>query len=68
MGGSIKDWPRLFQQAYNNLRPGGWFETHEFEAFYRSDDDPNMDKCANLRDWVSGLTLSGSLKICADVT
>jgi trans-aconitate methyltransferase len=26
MAGSIKDWPRLVRQIYDNLKPGGWFE------------------------------------------
>jgi SAM-dependent methyltransferase len=26
MAGAIKDWPRLVQQIYDNLKPGGWFE------------------------------------------
>lgn len=55
MGGSVANWKKLFQQAYANLKPGGWFETQEFEAHYLSDDDPNLEKCANLRDWVSEL-------------
>ncbi|KAJ3539424.1 hypothetical protein NM208_g5498 [Fusarium decemcellulare] len=29
MAGSIKDWPRLFKQAYANLKPGGWIEFQE---------------------------------------
>ena len=26
MSGSIKDWPKLFRQAYDNLNPGGYIE------------------------------------------
>ncbi|KAK7417580.1 hypothetical protein QQZ08_011585 [Neonectria magnoliae] len=29
MAGSIKDWPRLFQQIFDNLKPGGWVEFRE---------------------------------------
>ncbi|KAL2180554.1 S-adenosyl-L-methionine-dependent methyltransferase [Thermothelomyces heterothallicus CBS 202.75] len=29
MAGSIKDWPRLIRQMYNNLVPGGWLELQE---------------------------------------
>ncbi|KJZ71255.1 hypothetical protein HIM_09328 [Hirsutella minnesotensis 3608] len=29
MAGSIKNWPRLFRQIYDNLKPGGWVEFHE---------------------------------------
>ncbi|KAI6961367.1 hypothetical protein KC355_g12593, partial [Hortaea werneckii] len=39
MGGSISDWPRLMQQAYDNLRPGGWIEVTDFEAWATTDDN-----------------------------
>ena len=26
----MKDWPKLFQQAYKHLAPGGWLEVQEF--------------------------------------
>ncbi|EEH39695.2 hypothetical protein PAAG_01884 [Paracoccidioides lutzii Pb01] len=39
MGGSIKDWPRLLQQAYDNLVPGGWIELVEFDAWASTDDN-----------------------------
>ncbi|KXX75653.1 Malonyl-[acyl-carrier protein] O-methyltransferase 1 [Madurella mycetomatis] len=29
MAGSIKDWPRLVGQMYENLKPGGWVEFQE---------------------------------------
>jgi SAM-dependent methyltransferase len=29
MAGSIKDWPRLIRQMYENLKPGGWLELQE---------------------------------------
>ncbi|KAL2851336.1 S-adenosyl-L-methionine-dependent methyltransferase [Aspergillus pseudodeflectus] len=29
MAGSIKDWPRLIEQCYANLKPGGWLELQE---------------------------------------
>ncbi|KAL5003270.1 S-adenosyl-L-methionine-dependent methyltransferase [Aspergillus recurvatus] len=38
MGGGIADWDRLFRQAYNHLKPGGWIEFQEFEAAIHSDD------------------------------
>jgi SAM-dependent methyltransferase len=39
LGGSIGNWPELIKQVRNNLRPGGWFELHEFEVTLKSDDD-----------------------------
>ncbi|KAJ5731417.1 uncharacterized protein N7483_005925 [Penicillium malachiteum] len=39
LGGSIADWPRLLEQAYANLKPGGWIELQEFEVTLKSDND-----------------------------
>lgn len=39
MAGSIKDWPRLMKQAYDNLNPGGWIEVTDFETWASTDDD-----------------------------
>ncbi|KAL4926191.1 class I SAM-dependent methyltransferase [Aspergillus undulatus] len=38
LSGSIADEQRLFQQAYDNLAPGGWFELMDFSFPVRSDD------------------------------
>ncbi|OTB14301.1 hypothetical protein K445DRAFT_319112 [Daldinia sp. EC12] len=38
MVGSVSDWPKLFRQAFRALKPGGWIESFEVEADYRSDD------------------------------
>ncbi|KAK3290873.1 S-adenosyl-L-methionine-dependent methyltransferase [Chaetomium fimeti] len=48
MAGSIKDWPRLVRQMYDNLKPGGWLEMQESaNTLYSQDgsltkDDPLM--------------------------
>jgi SAM-dependent methyltransferase len=39
LGGGIADWPRLYSQVYQNLKPGGWLEILEPEMRLRSDDD-----------------------------
>ncbi|KAL6401327.1 methyltransferase domain-containing protein [Ilyonectria robusta] len=39
MAGSIKDWPRLVRQIYDNLRPGGWVEFQESANTIYSEDD-----------------------------
>jgi SAM-dependent methyltransferase len=39
LGGSIADWTRFYQQVYTHLKPGGWIEMQEYEAWVRSDDD-----------------------------
>ncbi|RDW85258.1 hypothetical protein BP6252_02848 [Coleophoma cylindrospora] len=47
---AIKDWPRLYEQAYKNLKPGGWLEVHEHESDINSDDDSVL-KAQDLKDW-----------------
>lgn len=39
MGGSIGDWPRLLEQAYKHLKPGGWVELMDFETWATTDDN-----------------------------
>ncbi|PSN65175.1 S-adenosyl-L-methionine-dependent methyltransferase [Corynespora cassiicola Philippines] len=43
--GCIRDWPHLYSQAYNHLKPGGWFEHLEFSI--ETNADPNSDKYAD---------------------
>lgn len=61
MAGSIKDWPRLLEQAYANLNPGGWIELQETANTCYSEDDslkPDnaliemMDPAPSFRQWV----------------
>ncbi|RAK94968.1 S-adenosyl-L-methionine-dependent methyltransferase [Aspergillus ibericus CBS 121593] len=49
MCGSIKDWPKLFRQAYEQTRDGGWIEFQEFHLVNYSQDgtlteDNNVNK------------------------
>ena len=39
MGGSIANWPDLLRQAYDHLRPGGWIELTDFDAWASTDDN-----------------------------
>ncbi|KAL2006802.1 hypothetical protein VTN00DRAFT_9470 [Thermoascus crustaceus] len=39
MAGSIRDWPSLVRQCYNNLKPGGWLELKKGNPRPYSDDD-----------------------------
>ncbi|KAJ5782596.1 hypothetical protein N7457_004370 [Penicillium paradoxum] len=50
MGGGIGDWPRLLKQAYQHLKPGGWFEAQEFETLVVSDDGTH-ELATVLDDW-----------------
>jgi SAM-dependent methyltransferase len=38
LAGSINNWPRFFEQAFANLRPGGYVEMNELELSFCSDD------------------------------
>ncbi|GAB1316935.1 mRNA 3 end-processing YTH1 [Madurella fahalii] len=38
MAGSIRDWPRLVRQIYDNLKPGGWVEFQESANTIYSED------------------------------
>jgi len=44
--GSVADWPAFYRQAFRATKPGGWFETFEFDNQTGSDspiftEDPN---------------------------
>ncbi|KAI9802363.1 MAG: hypothetical protein M1833_001869 [Piccolia ochrophora] len=52
--GSIKDWPKLLVQAYDNLAPGGWIESQEYETTSRTDDD-TFPKPSALLNWIENL-------------
>jgi hypothetical protein len=36
MSGSIGNWPRLYKQALDNLKPAGWIEIQEFDVWFHS--------------------------------
>ncbi|KAL2071258.1 hypothetical protein VTL71DRAFT_12493 [Oculimacula yallundae] len=63
LAGSLKDWPRLLEQAYENLEPGGWFEIVEFQMDIRDQRDPdaegpgmpNLPDSKSITMWVRGL-------------
>ncbi|KAK0724610.1 S-adenosyl-L-methionine-dependent methyltransferase [Lasiosphaeris hirsuta] len=38
LAGSIKDWPRLIRQVFENLKPGGWIEFQESDNTMYSQD------------------------------
>ncbi|KAJ9616825.1 hypothetical protein H2200_000544 [Cladophialophora chaetospira] len=51
MSGSIKDWDRLYHQALQSLRPGGWLEMQEYETWLESDDDVDLTQAPYLKQW-----------------
>ncbi|KIW99890.1 uncharacterized protein Z518_10818 [Rhinocladiella mackenziei CBS 650.93] len=52
MAGSIKDWPRLMEQCYVHLKPGGWVEFQDFDIDYYSQDGSLTPDHA-LRRWLT---------------
>ena len=36
--GAIKDWPGLYRQAYDRLKPGGWIQHLDMSIMFTSDD------------------------------
>jgi SAM-dependent methyltransferase len=47
----IHDWPRYFEQAWNNLKPGGWIEVQEPQFPIGYYDDGNVTKDSPLLVW-----------------
>lgn len=50
LGGSVRDFPRLFQRIYQNLNKGGWVEFVDFAAEIFADDD-TLKQAPNLVEW-----------------
>ncbi|KAI0175861.1 S-adenosyl-L-methionine-dependent methyltransferase [Hypoxylon sp. FL1284] len=59
--GGVSDWNQLFRQAYAALKPGGWIESFEPEADYRSDDN-SIPSNSSMYMWQS-LFLEGGKKL-----
>ena len=62
MAGFVSDWPRLLRQSFATLKPGGYFEFHDFSSPFECDDG----SCAEdnvlkrwVRDWETGAALCG---------
>lgn len=55
LAGGIGDWPRLIKQAYQHLKPGGWFEAQEFESCVCSDDGTH-EQASAINSWAGLLT------------
>lgn len=59
MGGGIGDWPQLLRQCYAHLKPGGWFEAQEFEAWVLSDDGTHQS-AGMVMDWQDRLNAASA--------
>lgn len=68
LAGSLKDWPKLFTQAYTNLEPGGWIENVDFEVWIRDQTDQGSDAPGKLLErgemlnmWMKELGRAGEM-------
>ncbi|KAH6874267.1 S-adenosyl-L-methionine-dependent methyltransferase [Thelonectria olida] len=57
---SVSDWPRFFEQAYENLNPGGWIELADIVFPVKVDDDTWPEDSA-LQKW-SAIQLDATIK------
>ena len=53
IGVSVSDFGLLYSRIYRNLKPGGWAEIQEYEAYIYSEDDLKREKCPNITKWVN---------------
>ncbi|KAK2049588.1 methyltransferase [Colletotrichum somersetense] len=49
---AIKDWPKLMNNIYKNLNPGGWVEFQDMNGEYYSDDGRTACPGPKLEGWV----------------
>ncbi|KAK2061987.1 S-adenosyl-L-methionine-dependent methyltransferase [Colletotrichum caudatum] len=53
MGASIKDWPKLMENIYDNLAPGGWAEFQDVNTSFYSQDGTYSSETATA-SWMNG--------------
>lgn len=58
--GGIGDWKQFLQQAYRHLKPGGWVEVQEYEAWVWSDDGTH-ERAVKLQEWQKLLDSSSQM-------
>ncbi|KAH0846300.1 putative methyltransferase [Fonsecaea pedrosoi] len=46
LASSVRDWPRLVRQSFENLKPGGWVEFQEWDTHIYSKDDSLAEDAA----------------------
>ncbi|KAK5092900.1 hypothetical protein LTR70_010183 [Exophiala xenobiotica] len=54
LSGTSGDWHRFYEKVYSNLKPGGWVEMQEYDAWIFSDDD-SCDRAPWTMEWVERL-------------
>jgi SAM-dependent methyltransferase len=50
-GFAIKNWDDFYAEAFQNLKPGGWVESKEFDLMVRTDDD-SLPKPSAIVNWL----------------
>ena len=70
MIGSIKDWDRLYRQAYRCLKPGGWIESRENSVRWKCENNSITDDSAvgqyHKVVWRAGELMGQTFKIVDD--
>jgi SAM-dependent methyltransferase len=54
LSGTVADWARFYGQIRSNLKPDGWVEMQEYDAWIFSDDD-SCDRAPWTMEWVNKL-------------
>ncbi|KAF5615166.1 methyltransferase [Fusarium tjaetaba] len=54
LSGTSADWMKFYKQALNNMKPGGYMEMQEYDAWIFSDDD-SCDRAPWTMEWVNKL-------------
>ncbi|KAF6835122.1 methyltransferase [Colletotrichum musicola] len=54
LSGTSSDWARFYDKVMGGLKPGGWVEMQEYDAWIFSDDD-SFDRAPWTREWVTKL-------------
>ncbi|KAL2195340.1 S-adenosyl-L-methionine-dependent methyltransferase [Corynascus similis CBS 632.67] len=51
LSGTVADWADFYRQVRQNLKPGGWCEMQEYDAWIFSDDD-SYERAPWTKEWV----------------
>ncbi|KAH6885725.1 S-adenosyl-L-methionine-dependent methyltransferase [Thelonectria olida] len=51
MHGAINDWPKLYEQMYKTLKPGGWFQHVEPDIELRCDNPECVEENKTFKQW-----------------
>ncbi|KAL2021766.1 hypothetical protein VTK56DRAFT_6709 [Thermocarpiscus australiensis] len=54
LSGTVADWARFYRQVRQHLKPGGWCEMQEYDAWIFSDDD-SFERAGWTKTWVEKL-------------